>query len=58
MAIIWIAIILALIAIAISLAINIANEGTQNLDLRINTPASVTDNVQKTITVTILATAS
>jgi len=35
-----------------------ANGGTQNLDLRIKTPASVTDNTEKTITVTVLATAS
>lgn len=31
---------------------------TQNLDLRIKTPTSVSDNAQKTITVTVLATAS
>ncbi len=35
-----------------------ATGGTQNLDLRIKTPASVTDNTEKTITVTVLATAS
>lgn len=29
---------------------------TQNLDLRIKTPTSVSDNVQKTITITVLAT--
>ncbi len=33
-----------------------ASGGTQNLDLRIKTPTSVTDNVEKTITVTVLAT--
>ena len=42
-----------------SLATNIAaTGGTQNLDLRIKTPASVTDNELKTITVTVLATAN
>ncbi len=35
-----------------------ASGGTQNLDLRIKTPTSVTDNILKTITVTVLATAS
>jgi len=35
-----------------------ASGGTQNLDLKIGTPVSVSDNVQKTITVTVLATAS
>lgn len=41
-----------------SLASNIAaTVGTQNLDLRIKTPTSVTDNTLKTITVTVLATA-
>ena len=32
--------------------------GTQNLDLRIKTPTSVADNALKTITVTVLATAT
>ena len=41
-----------------SLATNIAAAGTQNLDLRIGTPTSVSDNVEKTITVTVLATAT
>jgi len=41
-----------------SLTTNVAVNGTQNLDLRIKTPASVTDNTEKTITVTVLATAS
>lgn len=40
----------------VSLATSITT--TQNLDLRIKTPASVTDNILKTITVTVLATAS
>ena len=40
-----------------TLANNIAaSGGTQNLDLRIKTPTSVTDNILKTITVTVLAT--
>jgi len=41
-----------------SLATNVAAGDTQNLDLRIKTPTSVTDNTQKTITVTVLATAN
>jgi len=41
-----------------SLATSIAALGTQNLDLRIKTPTSVTDNTEKTITVTVLATKS
>ena len=39
-----------------SLATNVATSTDQNLDLRIKTPASVSDNVEKTITVTVLAT--
>jgi len=39
-----------------SLATNVAaSGGTQDLDLRIGTPVSVTDNVEKTITVTVQA---
>jgi len=42
-----------------ALATNVAVDGTQNLDLRIGTPSSVSDqDVQKTITVTVLATAN
>lgn len=42
-----------------SLAGNIAaTTGTQNLNLRIKTPSSVSDNIQKIITVTVLATAT
>jgi len=42
-----------------SLATNIAaTGGTQDLDLRIKTPVSVSDNVEKTITVTVQASAS
>ena len=42
-----------------SLATNVAAGATQNLDLRIKTPTSVTDNnVVKTITVTVLVTAN
>jgi len=42
-----------------SLASNIAaSGGTQDLDLRIKTPASVSDNVLKTITVTVVASAT
>ena len=41
-----------------SLAAGVIPTGTQDLDLRIKTPTSVTDNVEKTITVTVLATAS
>ncbi|MBZ9572462.1 hypothetical protein KJA15_03970 [Patescibacteria group bacterium] len=40
-----------------SLTTNVAVNGTQDLDLRIGTPTSVSDNVLKTITVTVLATA-
>jgi len=39
-----------------SLVADVVPTGTQNLDLRIKTPTSVTDNVVKTITVTVLAT--
>ena len=40
-----------------SLAGNIAaSTGTQDLDLKIKTPSSVSDNTQKTIIVTVLAT--
>lgn len=39
-----------------SLVTNVAV--TQNLDLRIKTPTSVTDSAQKTITVTVLASAA
>ena len=41
-----------------SLADGVVPTGTQNLDLRIKTPTSVTDSTEKTITVTVLATAS
>ena len=41
-----------------SLATNVAAGDPQNLDLRIGTPTSVSDNDLKTITVTVLATAS
>ena len=41
-----------------SLVTGVSPAGTQNLDLRIKTPASVTDNALKTITVTVLATAT
>ena len=39
------------------LATNVVAGGTQNLDLRIKTPTSVTDGAEKTITVTVLVTA-
>ena len=42
----------------ISLVAGVIPTGTQNLDLKIKTPASVTDNAQKAITITVLATAS
>ena len=45
-------------AVYTSLTTNVAAAGTQNLDLRIKTPTSVTDNDEKTITVTVLASAS
>lgn len=42
----------------VSLATNIAaSSGTQDFDLEIGTPSSVSDNTLKTITVTVLATA-
>ena len=41
-----------------TLKTNVAAAATQNLDLRIGTPTSVSDNVLKTITVTVLATAT
>jgi len=41
-----------------SLAATVAPSGTQDFDLRIGTPTSSTDNVEKTITVTVQATAS
>ena len=39
-----------------SLKTNVAVSGVQDLDLKIGTPTSVTDNEEKTITVTVLAT--
>ena len=40
-----------------TLATNIAASGTQNFDLKIDTPSSSTDYVQKSITVTVQAVA-
>ena len=43
----------------VTMATNIAaTSGTQDFDLEIGTPSSVSDNVLKTITVTVLATAN